>query len=237
MVITYMYWNNPIQEYVWPSDQDPIASAHQHNHCLFFDPAMDKQRIRSNQSLQALCDWANQGISRSGVQGFVRDPANHYDIANLVKLNLWVHDLPLTGSIKPMLLQHIGRPLFESGTGESRLRALERIPHMTTVSAFISTHVKHEQQFAHLERIETFDRFAELCAAESGQRFLFRFTDRKAPYAIDWYEYNSSRTAQVTPGTPHCVEVMSNYLYRNPGMVFSPQWFDALVDWSSYKNS
>lgn len=231
-----MYWNNPIQEFTWPCQQDPIAATHQQQHCLFFDPAVDKQRIRTNQSLQDLCAWANQGISRHGIGGFVNDPGNHYDIANLVKLNMWVYDLPRTGSVKPMLLQHVGRPLFETGTGESRLRALERIPQMSTVAAFVSTHQRHANEFAHLERIETFDRFAELCAAESGQQFLFRFTDDQAPYGIDWYEYNSARTATVTPSTEYCVTAMSNYLRRHAQTRFSPEWFDQLVPWSDYEN-
>lgn len=230
-----MYWNNPIQEFVWPSTHDPIAQTHQNTHCLFYDPAVDKHRIRSNQSLQDLCDWANQRLQQ-GTQDFVQNTANHYDLANLVKLNLWVHDLPKKGSIKPMLLHYTGQPRFESGTGESRLRALERIPHMTTVSAFVSTHVQFQDQFKGLEQIHTFDRFAELCGAEPGQQFLFRFTDQQALYGLDWYEYNSRQTSQVTPATEWCVAVMTNYLEANPDLIFTPAWFDCLIDWSGHEN-
>ena len=232
-----MYWNNPTINLTYPSAQDPIKdSFHNGTHCLFYNPAQDKNAIRTNQSLQDLCDWANIHIASQGINGFIEDPANHYDIANLVKLNIWVDDLSRQGSIKPMLLQYIGLPLLESGTGESRLRALERINSINTVSAFISTHVQYQDQFAHLESITTFDQFAKLCLAESGQQFLFRLTDAQAPYGIDWYEYNSSRTSAITPGEDYCVGVMACYLQQHPGTTFTPGWFDTLVKWNQYKN-
>ena len=233
-----MYWNNPTINLTYPSNQDPIAdSFHNGAHCLFYNPIQDKNAIRTNQCLQDLCDWANTHITNQGVDGFIKDTANHYDIANLVKLNIWVDDLPRQGSIKPMLLQYVGRPLLESGTGESRLRALERISSITTVSAFISTHTQYRDQFNHLESITTFDHFAKRCLAEPGQQFIFRLTDDQAPYGLDWYEYNSSRTSTITPGEDYCVEVLSNYLQQQPGITFSPAWFDLLVNWDQYKNS
>jgi hypothetical protein len=227
-----MYWNNPIIECVWPSDQDPIVqSQHDGTHCIFYDPAVDKNSIHTNQRLQDLCNWANSGIAQQGWQSFVQDANNHYDLANLVKLNLWVHDLSVHGSIKPMLLQYVGEPKYQTGTGESRLRALERIPKMQTVASFISTHQQYQSRFAHLESVTTFARFAEICQAEPGQQFLFRSTDPTAPYGLDWYEYNSRRTAQVTPGTDACVRAITRYFEAHTKIVITPDWFDLVIDW------
>ena len=227
-----MYWNNPILEYVWPCEQDPVAaSLHNGTHCIFYDPAVNKHSIKTNQRLQDLCNWANRAIAHQGWQGFVQDTSNHYDLANLVKLNLWVHDLPIHGSIKPMLLQYTGEIQYQTGTGESRLRALERIPQIQTVAAFISTHQQHRAQFSHLESVTTFARFAEICQAELGQQFLFRPTAPDAPYGLDWYEYNSRRTAQVTPGTDACVLAMTSYFQTHPTVIFTPEWFDQVIDW------
>jgi len=227
-----MYWNNPILEFVWPTEQDPVAdSLHNGTHCIFYDPAVDKNSIHTNQRLEDLCNWANSGIAQQGWQSFVQDANNHYDLANLVKLNLWVHDLPVHGSIKPMLLQYVGDPKYQTGTGESRLRALERIPKMQTVAAFISTHQQYQSRFAHLESVTTFARFAEICQAEPGQQFLFRSTDSTAPYGLDWYEYNSSRTAQVTPGTDACVRAITRYFEAHTEIVITPDWFDLVIDW------
>ena len=233
-----MYWNNPVIQVSYPSLQDPICdSFHRGIHCLFYNPAQDKNQIRTNQSLQDLCNWANTHIASQGTVGFVTDSSNYYDIANLVKLNIWVDSLQQQGSIKPMLLQYTGNPLLESGTGESRLRALERIDSVSTVTAFISTHTQHQAEFAHLEAVTTFDQFAKLCAAEFGQQFLFRLTDSQAMYGLDWYEYNSSRTASITPGEDYCVIAMTAYLKKYPNTVFTPEWFDHLVNWDRYKNS
>ena len=232
-----MYWNNPIEQFIWPCEQDPIAhSLHNGTHCVFYDPHVDKTSVHYNQRLADLCNWANEGLHNSGWTVFVNDVNNHYDLVNIVKLNLWVHDLAQNGSIKPMLLQYNGDTQYQSGTGESRLRALERIPQIQTVTAFISTHQQYQSQFTHLESVSTFARFAQLCQAEVGQQFLFRFTDQSAPYGLDWYEYNSVLTAQVTPGTEYCVEVMTNYLEQHPNLIFEPTWFDQVIEWNNFKN-
>jgi hypothetical protein len=230
-----MYWNNPIKEYHWPSDQDPINdSLHNGQHCIFYDPAVDKHQIRVNQPLQDLCNWANQCINNNGVNYFLADPRNSNQIARIVKLNIWVDDLPRRGSVKPMLLQYIGRSLFESGTGESRLKALERIDSISTIPAFICTHHQYYKQFDHLESVTNFNRFAELCGAAEGQSFLFRYTDNQALYGLDWYEYNSQQTVSITPNESYCVSVLTNYLKENPNTIFTPTWFDHTVDWNQF---
>jgi hypothetical protein len=231
-----MYCNNPIEEYVWPSQKDPVVRA-QHNgaHCLFYDPAFDQSQIQYQQHLTDLCNWANRQISDCGITRFLQDPHNHYDIANLVKLNLWINDIRQQGIVKPMLISYINGQ-YVAANGESRLRALECIPEISSVAAFVDTAVKHADQFGHLEPVVSFDHFADICQAQNKQQFLFRFTAADAPNGIDWYEYNSSNTARVTPGQEYCVSAVANYLQQHPDTVFSPDWFDCLVDWNCYKN-
>ena len=132
-----MYWNNPIQEIKYPSDRDIVAeSLHNGNHCIFYDPAFDKQQVKYRQSLQDLCDWANRGCA-AGVKQFLQDPQNHYDIANLVKLNMWVEDIRTQGIVKPLLISYTPEG-YRAANGESRLRALECLPEVATVTAFIN---------------------------------------------------------------------------------------------------
>jgi hypothetical protein len=230
-----MYWNNPLINLTWPNNRDPIVESH-HNgrHCVFYDPAVDKHAIHNTQTLQDLCNWVNNGIAGQSWSDFLADPKNHYDLANLVKLNLWVRDLPIKGSVKPMLLTYTGGKFnsnFDSGTGASRLRAMERIPSMQTVSAFITTSADRRSEFQHLEEVTTFDRFAELCQAVVGQHFLFRLTDPGAPFGIDWYEYDSVLTAAVTPGESECLTAINNYYQNNPGIKFHPEWFESTIEW------
>jgi hypothetical protein len=230
-----MYWNNPTIELTYPNDRDPIIeSFHNGNHVLFYDPAIPKHTIDGRQTLQQLCDWANNLINTQGIDGFIVDSYNHYDIANLVKLNMWVNDIQTQGIVKPMMLYVLDNGRYGVNNGESRLRAMERISGMDTVFGFISMRIEQAEQFRHLESVTTFEQFAKKCKAESGQQFLFTLTDPSAPYGIYWYEYNSQHTAPVTPDESWCVNVLHQFLKQNQDLVFTPEWFDPKRDWNTY---
>ena len=229
------YWNNPIKKYTWPTTEDPIAeSMHNGAHCLFYDPSVHKDTITYQQSLQDICDWANRSIKQQGIDKFIDDKLNWYDIANVVKLNLWVDDIRKQGIVKPMMLFYPDGEKLGINNGESRLRACTCIPELTHVKAFISTSVEHRAKFEHLEEITTFKQFAEKCLAVDQQWFGFTLTDPEAPYGIYWYEYNSQATAPVTPGEQTCVNTLRNYLHSHPDTVFTIDWFSNIVDWSNY---
>jgi hypothetical protein len=202
---------------------------------LFYDPAFDQRQIHYQQKLQDLCDWANQSITTQGTTEFLQRLQNHYDIANLVKLNMWIADIRSQGIVKPMLVSYDSNQ-YTAANGESRLRALECVPEVQSVKAFISTGVKYQDQFDHLELVTTFDQFAQLCGAVNGQNFLFRLTDEHAPCGLDWYEYDSHQTASVTPGEEYCVGAVTAYLEQHPDTVFTVDWFAQLVEWNKYKN-
>lgn len=232
-----MYWNNPIEHIVYPSDSDILFKAtHQGRHCLYYDPAVDIKLIHTNQTLADLCLLANQTLRAQGINQCLSNPANLDWLANIVKINLWVNDLPRTGSIKPMLLVYDGSPLYNfnalSGTGSSRLKAIERVSTITQVSGFITTNRDQQEKFQHLELITSFNRFAELCGAEENQQFWIRLTDNHALYGIDWYEYDNNRTARVTPTESDCIRALENYLIQYPDTVFVPEWFDQLKLWN-----
>lgn len=225
-------------EVVYPSDQDPIdQSLHSGVHCLFYNPAVPKQQIRYRQTLQDICDWANNDIKTHGVAGFINNPANHYDIANIVKLNMWIDDIKKQGIVKPMLLFYDGEEKFGINNGESRLRALERIPSINTMSAFVATRQEHADRFDKLTPVTTFEQFAQLCGAVDRQQFLFTLTDPAAPYGLYWYEYDSDLTRPVTPGEADSVGALHSYLTQHPGIEFTPEWFDILIPWANYMSN
>lgn len=230
-----MYWNNPLVEAYWPGDRDPVAdSLHSGTHCLFYNPAAEFKHIKTNQRLADLIKWANEWLAHDGIDGFAADTRNHYDMANLVKLNMWVRDIKQQGIVKPWLILDDGDGSYTAGTGDSRLRALECIPEISTVSAFISTRAERAELYAGLESVTQFDRFAELCGAEPHMMFVFRLTDPAAPYGMYWYEFNSSRTRAVTPGETDAVNMFINYVRRNPSLVVTKEYFSLPVDWDSY---
>lgn len=231
-----MYWNNPLTQLTWPATDDPFVE-HNQTHCLFYNPTAGLDRIVTNQKLADLCEWAMQWLNHDGLAGFVAEPQCHYDIANLVKLNMWLHDIRRQGIVKPWLLQDLGNGTFQAGTGDSRLKCLERMPEIVTVPAFVSTRLDQAHLYTHLEPVTTFDQFARLCQAESGQQFLFRFTDAEATYGLFWYEYNSALTRAVTPGQDEAVKLFTKYMQEFPGTEITPEWFDQLVDWNRYRSS
>lgn len=233
-----MYWNNPLVEISWPNERDPIIeSFHSGSHCLFYNPETKLNNIQTNQKLSDLASWAQQNIDQDGIDVFIADPRNGYDIANLVKLNMWIHDIRDQGIVKPWMMLDQGDGTFLAGTGDSRLRCLERIPEITSVQAFISTRTDRAHLYSNLEQIKDFNQFAEICNAVEGQTFLFRLTDSNAPYGIYWYEYDSSRTRNITPGELQAVEMFKNYIHSNPGTKITPEWFDSIIAWERYKSN
>jgi hypothetical protein len=233
-----MYWNNPLEQAQYPGPSDIIFKAtHSGRHCLFWNPAARFNNISTNQKLADLCAWANGHMRTQGVDAFLTDPRCFYDIANLVKLNMWIQDIRQQGIVKPWLIQDQGNGTFLAGNGDSRLRCLERIPEISTVPAFVSTHVSRAHLYSDLEPVDSFEQFARLCSAEHRQNFLFRLTDADAPYGLYWYEYDSSRTRAVTPGEPEAVSIMTRYFVAHPGLEITPEWFDIPVGWQDYMSN
>ena len=226
-----MYWNNPLTEVRWPCDMDPFVN---HDLHLFYNPVAKFDHITTNQRLQDLCDWANQWLECDGIVGFAADDRNHYDIANLVKLNMWIADIRAQGIVKPWLMLDQGNGTYLAGNGDSRLRCLECIPEIQFVPAFVSTCADRAHLYADLEPVITFDQFATLCGAEHNQQFVFRFTMTSRPYGLYWYEYASPRTRSVTPNQDWCVHTFVRYAKQYPDLSITKQWFGQLVDWQIF---
>ena len=227
-----MYWHQPLIECRWPWDLDPIPDLLADQYLLFWNPEFDFSRLRTNQRLTDLCAWANAGLSQ-GLDSFMQDARNHYDIANLVKLNMWATDIRQQGIVKPWLILDWG-DYQEAGTGDSRLRLCEIMPEITSVPAFISTHQSRCHLYGDLAPVQTLDQLAYRCGAQPGQIFLFRPTDEHAPFGVYWYEYDSERTRTVTPGQDWCVSVFEIYWRTGGAVSITPDWFLAPVDWYHY---
>lgn len=226
-----MYWDKPLVECLWPTGPDPIPDLLGDQYLLLWDPRFDFRVLKTNQTLSDLCTWARNGLS-AGIDSFAANTSNHYDIANLVKLNMWAADIRQQGIVKPWLILDWG-DYQEAGTGDSRLRLCEAMPEIQSVQAFISTHCSRAHLYQDLEPVYTLQRLAELCMAVPGQNFLFRGTDREAPFGIYWYEFDSERTRSVTPGQDWCVRVFHEY-YNCTHAEITAEWFLDAVDWSQF---
>jgi len=218
----------------WPSDVDPIHdSLHQGQHCLFFNASAQYDHIKIWQTLQELCDEANRWIQSDGLDGFIADARNHFNIANLVKINLWSNHVRQQGIKKPILILHHSDGHFDTGVGESRIKIAQRIQGLDRLPAFLATRAENAHLFADWTKITTLDQFANCCGAEPGDQFLFRLESQAADYGISWYEYNSPFTRSVAPSDDVCVGVFETWYKSNNGL-FTPAWFDQSIDWQSY---
>ena len=226
-----MYWNNPLTEARWPCDHDPFAGHELH---LFYNPRASFDNISTNQRLQDLCDWANQWLQHDGVDGFAADARNHYDMANLVKLNMWIADIRAQGIVKPWLILDEGDGTYQAGNGDSRLRCLECIPEIRSVPAFVTTCADRVHLYSNLEPVTSFDQFARLCGAEHNQQFVLRFTQVARPYGLYWYEYASPRTRSVTPDQDWCVQTFVRYAKQQQDLSITKQWFGQLIAWQTF---
>jgi len=231
-----MYWNNPIETVKYPGMSDVIfKSQHQGQHCLFYNPQVPVDHIAKQTQLQHLCDWANSQMSVHGRSDFVADPRRHYDAANLVKINQMVHSVQQHGSVKPMLLFYTGSVPYATGTGDTRLRAIERVPAITHVSGIISTHSRYRSEFAHLREIHTLEDFAQCFDAPQGSEFLIRLTDAQADWGMDWYEYVLNNTSVGVPDWGFCLSAIQNYIMQQPdNFEFTVAWFDQVIAWADY---
>ena len=227
------YWHNPKLTFTqtvlpYSIDIDPIVqSLHNGEHCLFYQPRMDKNLIDYKPTLQDQCDFMNSNNKW----------CDRYRIATIVKLNIFVEDIKKQGIVKPVLLYYDGGDRYGINTGENRMRAIERVPSITHLESFISTHRKYESEFKHLLKIENFEQFVKICNTPVGTNYMFTFTNKNAPYGIFWYEYDSELTRAVTPGYEWCENVMQKYLELNANLVFTPEWFDKKIDWASLDRS
>lgn len=230
-----MYWHQPLIACWWPRDPDPIPDLLGDQYLLFWNPEFDFGGLKTNQRMADLCAWAGHGLAQ-GIDRFVGDPRNHYDIANLVKLNMWAEDIRRQGIVKPWLILDWGDGTYEAGTGDSRMRLCEIMPEIKTVPAFISTHRGRADLYSDLEPVYTLQQLADRCGATVGQQFLFRPTTDAAPFGIYWYEYDSERTRAVTPDQSWCVSVFARWYQTYPATI-TAHWFLEPISWQAYADT
>ena len=219
-----MYWNNPIVK-ITNLIQPSV------DHRLFYCNTFQINQIRSQQTLSQLCKMANCRLEQYSKNEFTNDVNSHDFISNIVKINLMIGTIKEFGCVKPMLLQYHGNMPMTPGTGDSRLKAIECIPKITTVPVIISTHQKYSYLFSHYEQIDSIDQLKQVCNTEAD--FYVRFTDKLAEYGIDWFEYSVDKLA--VPTTEWCLTVLQNYINaQSDTFKFVPSWFKNLIDWQQY---
>lgn len=226
-----MYWHNQTQSIVWPSDQDPIAeNCHNLIHHLYYHPCLPIDQVQKLVTIADTCQLANQWLKNPNSL----DLGSLDKVLNMVRINQFVHSLRSEGNYKPILVYYNGQLPLIGSTGGTRLMAAELCPEIQGFSAFISTHSRYKKIFQHLEMIPTFSSFASKCNAPANTNFLFRFTDAKANYGLDWYEVDLQHT--YVPNNATCLSLLNQYLSTQPkDFEFEFGWFGQNIDWNNLR--
>ena len=224
---------NTIHSVVWPSDQNLFETYTNHKeHQLFWNPCFDFSQVVTEFNLTDFCNSVNQICTVDNIKAQHSDHV--YNLSNIVKFNMWTNHLRKHGNIKPWLILDDGTGFYQAGNGDSRLKCLERVPHIKHVEAFVTTHVSRSHLYQGLEPVTSFDQFARLCQAQANDTFLFKFTHCDAAYGLRWYEHATHRTTTVTPSDEFTLKVLLRFRQQHPDLKFTPEWFDTEIDWYSY---
>lgn len=226
---TLPYWNNKIHRICWPSDTDIYSQQLLHTQRVYYIESVPLDIIQPERQLQDLCQWAN--FHRKDHNRLLTDPMCLYDGANLVKINMWIHDIRRQGIVKPMLLAFTKLGKLIPNTGASRLLGLELVPEVTHVRAFVSVHEQNAEMFTKTydaTLVETLDQMANILQVSDNTDFSFQFTENLDDYGLFWYEYNTPLTREVTPDEDWCMEQLALYLDKNPNTEFTIEWFNEL---------
>jgi len=225
VITTYMYWNNPIVKITELGQPSP-------DHQLFYVNNVPINLIRPQLTLSTMCAMINNRLENYNKSEFTQDPALSDIISNIVKINQMVTSLKQHGCVKPMLLHYCGSMPMISGTGDSRLKALECVSDIISVPAIISTHQKYRLPFEQYQHIQTLDQLKHVCGVTHSE-FYFQFTDQSADYGVEWFEYEND-TVPV-PDTSWCLTVIQNYIdLQSSTFRFSKTWFENFIDWQLY---
>lgn len=216
--------------------EDPIVNAkHNGRFQLFFSQQVPIPEIKPAYTISTLVQEINTNLDFFGLEAFEytdhRRPT--VDIAQFVKINKLYHSLKNKSNIKPWLL-YASEQGMSAICGDSRKRAIELLPEITHVNAFISVPANLQQEYHHWIRVDDFDQFATLIGCQPGTPFWFTVSDQ---FGLDWYEvamdHDTGTTGPVFRN--HCIDAIKNYIKTQPSNFrFCIEWFKQEIDWHQY---
>lgn len=216
-------------------DTDPLAQhLDQGQHALFYDPCVPLENILKLDTLDELINIANERLDYYGPGMFTNfdqcnEISNQDQIANIVRVNLFVHSLKAQGNVKPCILHYNGTLPYGAGNGGSRLMALECVSNISTISAFISMPIELAQNFAHLRQIHSVNDMLDIFNSPERTKFYFKFTYDANAHGLEWYEVDLA-TVRV-PNNQQCLDLLQEYVDSRPGFKFTKLWFEENHHW------
>lgn len=215
---------------------DPIAKILENSkNVLLFSKSVPLANIRPMFTLQELCDKANDQICWNGIESFIRQDHTkpNFDTSQFVKINCLYQDFLLEGNKKPFLLTFDND--LTTVTGDTRMRALELVSSITSVSAFISINKDSRSLINNAQPITTFKKFADCCDVPFGTPFFFTESNGY----LEWYEVHAETKIPCAGQTfrEFCQQAIYHYLLKQPSnFKFTVDWFKQSINWQDYTN-
>lgn len=185
---------------------------------LYHDHAVKIQHIDLLDHLDDIIDRANRWL-----HGTVELDQNAQ--ARLVNINRFADSIQRRGSCKPMILNWSGELPYEAGTGGTRMLAIEVVPEITTVPAFITSLSRLP-----LEEVSNLSQFKQLCQCSEGDVYI-KLSNR---VGIEWFEAPSQDPDLIVYSDDETAKALGNYIKQNLMNQFTKDWFATPIDWSRY---
>lgn len=216
--------------------EDPVVEAKfDGKFQLYFCQSIEINRIRPYYTLERFVKDINYDIDQFGLEVF--EYTDHrrstVDIAQFVKINQLYHSLKNSPNIKPWLVFETNNELYTS-CGDTRRRALELLPHITTVEAFINLKTNSLIDSSGWTPVDNFYQMATCVGCDIGTSFYLHVSPE---LGLSWYEVAIDHTTRTVGGVfrPWCIDTIKNYIKQQPANFrFSLDWFKQEIDWDQY---
>jgi len=185
---------------------------------LYYDPAVNIQHIRLLDHLDDIINAANRWLTQSADLDLNAQ-------ARLVNINRFADSIRRRGSCKPMILNWPGELPYEAGNGGTRMLAIEVLPEITTVPAFITSLTKQN-----LEEVSNLEQFKRLCQCPEGDVYI----KLSNTVGIEWFEAPSQDPDLIVYSDADTAQALHNYIKHHSMNQFTRSWFATPIDWSRY---
>lgn len=185
---------------------------------LYYNPAVSIGHIRLLERLSDIIETANCWLA-----GTAQLDLNAQ--ARLLNINRFAQSIAQRGSCKPMMLNWSGQLPFEPGNGGTRMLAIEVVPTVTTVPAFVTSAVTLD-----LEPVQSLSQFKSLCHCVQGDVYV----RLSASVGIEWYEAHSDDADLIMYSDQITAQAMTRYINSHNVQQLTREWFATAIDWSDY---
>ena len=177
---------------------------------LYYNDDVFVEQFVFSESLQSYLDRANEG---------------DFELqTNLVRLNWMIENLKTHPMYKPILVDQDMLVL----NGMTRCFALEMCPHITTVSALMTTESNPGIGWHLIESIQHLADRLHLPAKRIKTEHDWH--DKK----LQWIEFGFDHTVNHMHDEEQKQKMMRNYLNKYPDVVFTKKWLSTPVEWNLY---